>query len=141
MGKMRCAIEGCEATHSRVINTERVSAFVTKRTRRCEGAEGHLFETFEVIENMDITEQPDVIDPVDKLRIETTAATLRYSAGIMFSLDEKMAKALYGVAEELERVEDVTAWICCPVCEEVICDGGCPLASIKRDPGEEEVSA
>lgn len=62
----------------------------------------------------------------------TIAATLRqvasWGSSILISravndLDETELRRL---ADEVEN-GDASEWICCPLCEEIDCDGGCPL--------------
>jgi hypothetical protein len=68
----------------------------------------------------------------DRARIAATAATLRYAAPLIFDHDEDMANGLYEVAKSLERDDvDPDDWWCCPVCEGVTCDEGCPLEPIR----------
>lgn len=54
------------------------------------------------------------------------AATLRQVAWAAGSDGEWF----HEVADEVER-GDVVEWICCPLCQEVMCDGGCPLAVLR----------
>jgi hypothetical protein len=57
--------------------------------------------------------------------VATVAATLRTVAGWLPDDDRDM---LYKAAERTER-----DWngACCPVCEEVTCDDGCPLEKVR----------
>jgi hypothetical protein len=57
-----------------------------------------------------------------------TAATLRTVAewGPTITREEFLA-----VAEQVEAMTGNDGW-CCPVCEEVECDDGCPLEPVRR---------
>lgn len=55
--------------------------------------------------------------------VKTTAATIRYLAG-WFDTEKERAHLLE-IALEVEATEGHEA--CCPVCQEVTCDRGCPL--------------
>jgi hypothetical protein len=65
---------------------------------------------------------------------KTTAATLRQVAewGLRFdgSTVESTCGELHGIANKVEQL-DPDDDLCCPVCEEVECDGGCPLESVR----------
>lgn len=66
----------------------------------------------------------------DEIIRTATAATLRQVAG--WVSDDSLRDSIYDAAELVERSgpED---WDCCPVCEEVECDDGCPLEPIRLD--------
>jgi hypothetical protein len=57
--------------------------------------------------------------------IATVVATLRTVAGWM---PEDQRQTLYEVADQTEATWDD---LCCPVCEEVTCDDGCPLQHVR----------
>ncbi|WP_030757254.1 hypothetical protein [Streptomyces sp. NRRL F-5135] len=57
--------------------------------------------------------------------VVTAAATLR-TAAEWFSGDDR--DTMREVADQAERDRD---GICCPVCEEVDCDEGCPLEHVR----------
>lgn len=57
--------------------------------------------------------------------VVTTAAALR-TAAEWFSGDDR--DTMRGVADDTERAWDGA---CCPVCEEVTCDEGCPLEHVR----------
>jgi hypothetical protein len=57
--------------------------------------------------------------------VSTTASTLRVAAQWLSGEDRDM---LLETAANTETDWDET---CCPVCEEVTCDEGCPLESIR----------
>lgn len=62
-------------------------------------------------------------------RQDAVAKTLRYVASVS---DEAQARWMYDLAEEVENSKP-SDWWACPVCEEVICDEGCPLEPLRRD--------
>lgn len=59
-------------------------------------------------------------------RIAATAETLH----VVAEWGDVGGEELHRVAEEVAtgRVAD---WMCCPVCEEIACDAGCPLAPVR----------
>lgn len=59
-------------------------------------------------------------------RIAATAETLHVVAG----WGDVGAEELHRVAQEV-AAGDVAGWTCCPVCEEIECDAGCPLAPVR----------
>jgi len=62
--------------------------------------------------------------------LETIARTLRISA---LWIDEEGRKVLYEVAEAVETADaESLSWVC-PVCDEVECDGHCPLAGVRAN--------
>jgi hypothetical protein len=74
-----------------------------------------------------------VIDGVEvgecqELVVATVIATLRYAAEWLNDDDRNL------LSETADQVaaEDPREALCCPVCEEVECDEGCPLAGVRR---------
>lgn len=59
--------------------------------------------------------------------LDAIAATMRYAAGLAFYTDEELARDLYEQADLVLNADDDWISACCPVCSEVVCDGGCPL--------------
>ena len=59
------------------------------------------------------------------LEVTTVAATLRTAAEWFSGDDRDMMRE---VADDAERAWDSA---CCPVCEEVTCDEGCPLEHVR----------
>lgn len=72
---------------------------------------------------------------VQRATIKATIGALRYAAGLAFCWREELAADLYDTARELEGdlARDSVDGLadCCPVCQEVICDGGCPLEDLR----------
>lgn len=69
------------------------------------------------------------------LALRTVAATLRTVA---WAEREDKPFRMYDTADELDRLADLNENLdCCPVCEEVTCDEGCPLEAVRKL--EEEV--
>lgn len=70
---------------------------------------------------------------VDPIRT-ATAATLRQVAfwGLVFDggTVESTCDELLEIARQVEQL-DVADDFCCPVCEEVTCDDGCPLEPVR----------
>lgn len=61
--------------------------------------------------------------------VRTTALTLRQLAG--WCIDgqlETTEQELRSLADQVDQIE--TGW-CCPMCEEAVCDGGCPLEHVR----------
>jgi hypothetical protein len=73
-----------------------------------------------------------------RIRLDAVAKTLRYAAELAGCADHQVAEGLIEAAADVEQClthrERLTG-MACPVCEELTCDGGCPLASMR---GEEE---
>lgn len=61
------------------------------------------------------------------LIVATTASTLRVAADWLSGEDRNML--LEAAANTEINWDDA----CCPVCEEVTCDEGCPLESVRED--------
>lgn len=57
------------------------------------------------------------------------AATLRQLAG--WSLGDRSSGSLLELADAVEAENYANSW-CCPMCEEVQCDGGCPLEGVRK---------
>jgi hypothetical protein len=69
-----------------------------------------------------------VKDPV----VAAVAATLRHVAEWGLAFDNGPARSeLMDLARQVEALEQADDF-CCPVCEEVVCDDGCPLAEVRR---------
>jgi hypothetical protein len=68
----------------------------------------------------------DVTQEVTKLIAKTIAATLRYSAS-----DPLTDKQADDVGNQLEKGTP-EEWDCCPLCQEVVCDGHCPLHDVRK---------
>lgn len=68
------------------------------------------------------------------VRIGLVIETLRFLAdgwvGDVVNPEDSDRKWLRGVAEQLALDPDPSNWGCCPLCEETICDSGCPLATL-----------
>jgi hypothetical protein len=62
--------------------------------------------------------------------VATIVATLRQVVGWV-GLDQ--ADMLREVAQTLEAIDWTEAWetLCCPMCQEITCDDGCPLAGVR----------
>lgn len=56
--------------------------------------------------------------------------TLRFLASGLPFLDEDDRRWLADVAEQMEHQDPAEA-TCCPLCEEVRCDDGCPLEPLR----------
>jgi hypothetical protein len=59
--------------------------------------------------------------------LSMVSATLRTAAKWIPEEDRPL---FYDVAEEVDRGLDAAAW-CCPVCDEMECDTGCPLEHLR----------
>jgi hypothetical protein len=74
---------------------------------------------------------------VQAATLKAAAGALRYAAGFMFSYSEDVAAGFYdtanGLERDLERGDVGVLADCCPVCEEVECDGGCPLEDLRAE--------
>lgn len=59
--------------------------------------------------------------------------TLRFLAGgwIRDDAGHDNQQWLTDVADQIERDPDPANWDCCPICEEVTCDNGCPLSEVR----------
>ncbi len=58
----------------------------------------------------------------------TVARTLREAASW---IGEEDRQTLYIAAELVEAADDETLYMICPVCEETVCDEGCPLEELR----------
>lgn len=58
--------------------------------------------------------------------VSTTASTLRVAAQWLSGNDRDM------LLEAAANAESNWDELCCPVCEEVTCDKGCPLESVRE---------
>lgn len=59
---------------------------------------------------------------------------LRYVAGLTHARGrEDEAREWYEIAAEVEQHDYSDSW-CCPLCEEMTCDNGCPLEPLRRGP-------
>jgi hypothetical protein len=60
--------------------------------------------------------------------VKAVAATLREVAG--WGEDDRNPRMMEAVAEDVEA-----NWndVCCPVCQEVTCDEGCPLEAVRAE--------
>lgn len=57
---------------------------------------------------------------------------LRYVAGLTHARGrEDEAREWYEIAAEVEQHDYSDSW-CCPLCEELTCDVGCPLEPLRR---------
>jgi hypothetical protein len=66
-----------------------------------------------------------------RLTATTVAATLRYASSWLDN--EAESQMLLDTADHIEQHGGgLPGSLSCPVCEEVRCDEGCPLASIRR---------
>jgi hypothetical protein len=66
--------------------------------------------------------------PVDKVPA-VVAATIRTVAGWISSDQDR--DLLHSAAEQVERDPGPDS-ICCPLCEEIACDDGCPMETVRR---------
>lgn len=68
------------------------------------------------------------------VRVGLVIETLRFLAdgwvGDVTNPDDSDRKWLRAVAEQLALAPDPSTWGCCPLCEETVCDTGCPLATL-----------
>jgi hypothetical protein len=72
--------------------------------------------------------------PIEPETAEVIRATTAKTIRLVASWGQVPQADIYAVAEQVEA-----GWLeaCCPVCEEVVCDEGCPLASVRptwKDP-------
>lgn len=63
--------------------------------------------------------------------IRTVALTLRQLAGWGVSRLDMTDQAFRDLADQVEALT-TTDWWSCPMCEEVVCDGGCPLEYVRE---------
>lgn len=59
---------------------------------------------------------------------EIVVATLRQLAS--WSEEDCLPESLAALAREVEEHDFADSW-CCPMCQEIQCDGGCPLAEVR----------
>ncbi len=82
------------------------------------------------------TVDPGRILHVPDERAAIVAETLRFLAGGWISGDEDHENST-ALVETAANIEHAAKWPwsesgCCPLCEEVACDTGCPLAPLRR---------
>jgi len=73
---------------------------------------------------------PDLARAVTLNTIRTVALTLRQLAGWGVSRLDMTDQAFRDLADQVEATT-TTDWWSCPMCEEVTCDGGCPLEHVR----------
>jgi len=74
---------------------------------------------------------PDLARAVTLNTIRTVALTLRQLAGWGTARQEMSDQEFRDLADQVEATT-TTDWWSCPMCEEVVCDGGCPLEHVRE---------